>query len=93
MADQEVRDQQRMLNQEEQGRILDKNPQREQIMLKRMEVVQEIVNLEGERDRTTNRLRRSCNQALTNFNFGRMENLYIALMDLDCRLSLRINDC
>ena len=92
MENQEVRDQQRMLNQEEQGRILDKNAQREQIRLQRMEVIQEITDLERERDRTTNRLRRSCNQTLTKFNFGRMEDLYIALMDLDSRLSLRINN-
>ena len=92
MEDQEVRDQQRMLNQEEQRRILDKNAQREQIRIQRMEVIQEIADLERERDRTTNRLRRSCNQTLTKFNFGRMEDLYIALMDLDSRLCLRISD-
>ena len=92
MADQEVRDQQRMLNQKEQGRILDEDAQREQIRMHRMEVIQEIADLERERDRTTNRLRRSCNQTLTKFNFGRMEDLYIALMDLDSRLSLRINN-
>ena len=92
MADQEVRDQQRMLNQEEQGRILDKNAQREQIRVQRMEVIQEIADLERKRDRTTNSLIRSCNQTLTKFNFGRMEDLYIALMDLDSRLSLTIND-
>ena len=57
-----------------------------------MEVIQEIADLERERDRTTNRLRRICNQTLTKFNFGRMEDIYIALMDLDSRLNLRIND-
>ena len=71
---------------------MDKNTQREQIRVQRMEVIQEIADLERERDRTTNRLRRSCNQTLTKFNFGRMEDLYIALMDLDSRLSLRINN-
>ena len=60
MADQEVRDQQRMLNQEEQGRILDENAKREQIRLQRMEVIQEITDLERERDRSTKRLRRCC---------------------------------
>ena len=85
-------DQQRMLNQEEQRRILEENAQREQTRIQRMEIIQEIADLERERDRTTNRLRRSCNQTLSKFNFGRMEDLYIALMDLDSRLSLRIND-
>ena len=92
MADQEVRDQERMLNQEEKGRILDRDAQREQRRLHRMEVIQQTADLERERDRTTNRLRRSCNKTLTKFNFGRMEDLYIALMDLDSRLSLRINN-
>ena len=92
MEDQEVMDQQRMLNQEEQRRILEENAQREQTRIQRMEIIQEITDLERERDRTTNRLRRSCNQTLSKFNFGRMEDLYIALMDLDSRLSLRIND-
>ena len=92
MADQEVRDQQRMLNQEEQGRILDENAQREQIRVQRMEVIQEIADLERERDRTTNRLRRICNQTLTKFNFGRMEDIYIALIDLDAILNLIINN-
>ena len=45
MADQEVRDQQRMLNQEEQARILDENAQREQIRVQRMEVSPEIADL------------------------------------------------
>ena len=85
-------DQQRMLNQEEQRRILEENAQREQTRIQRMEIIQEIADLERERDRTTNRLRRSCNQTLSKFNFGRMEDLYIALMDLDSRLSIRIND-
>ena len=85
-------DQQRVLNQEEQRRILEENAQREQTRIQRMEIIQEIADLERERDRTTNRLRRSCNQTLSKFNFGRMEDLYIALMDLDSRLILRIND-
>ena len=92
MEDQEVMDQQRMLNQEEQRRILEENAQREQTRIQRIEIIQEITDLERERDRTTNRLRRSCNQTLSKFNFGRMEDLYIAPMDLDSRLSLRIND-
>ena len=43
MADQEVRDQERMLNQEEKGRILDRDAQREQRRLHRMEVIQQTV--------------------------------------------------
>ena len=91
-AEQEVRDQERMLNQVEEARILVKNAQREQIRVQRMEVIQEIADLERERDRTTNRLRRICNQTLTMFNFGRMEDLYIFLINLYFKLSLRINN-
>ena len=57
-----------------------------------MEFIQEIANLKRERDRTTKRLMRSCNQTLTKCNFGRMEDLCIALIDLNSRLNLRIND-
>ena len=53
MADQELRDQERMLNQEEQGRILGRDDKREQRRLYRMEVIQEIADLERERDKTT----------------------------------------
>ena len=45
MEDQEVMDQQRMLNQEEQRRILEENAQREQTRIQRMEIVQEITDL------------------------------------------------
>ena len=92
MAEQEIRDQEKMLNQEEQARILDKNAQREQIRVQRMEVIQEIADLERKRDRATKTLRRISNQSLTKFNFGRMEDIYIALMDLYSRLNLRINN-
>ena len=56
MEDQEVMDQQRMLNQEEQRRILEENAQREQTRIQRMEIIQEITDLERESDRTTYRL-------------------------------------
>ena len=57
-----------------------------------MEVIVQIADLERERDRLTNRLRRMCNQSLSRFNFGRMEELYIGLIKLDSTLSLKIND-
>ena len=82
MEDQEVRDQQRMLNQEEQRRILEENAQRKQTRIQRMEIIQEITDLEREREKTTNRLRRSCNQTLSKFNFRRMEDLFIASWNL-----------
>ena len=57
-----------------------------------MEVITQIADLERERDRFTNRLRRRCNQTLSRFHFGRMEELYISLIDLDSALSLKISD-
>ena len=92
MADQELRDQERMLNQEEQGRILDRDAQREQRRLYRMEVIQEIAEFERERDRNTNRIRGICTQSLTKFNFGRIEEIYITLIDFNSRLNHMIND-
>ena len=64
----------------------------EQRRVQRMELIQQKADFERERDKCTNRLRRNCNQTLSQLNFGRMEDLYIALMNLDSRLSLRIND-
>ena len=64
----------------------------EQRRVQRIELIQQIADLEREQDKCTNRLRINCNQTLSKFNFGRMEDLYIALMDLNSRLSIRINN-
>ena len=77
MEDQEVMDQQRMLNQEEQRRILEENAQREQKIFQRVEIIKKIADIERERDKTTNKLKRASHKTLTRFNFGVLEDLFV----------------
>ena len=77
--------------QEEQRRVFE-DAQRERRRIQRMELIQEITDLERERDKCTNKLRRISRQALSRFNFGVLENLFIGTADLNSRLILRIND-
>ena len=56
--------------QEDQRRIFEEEAQRERRRIKQVEVIQEIADLERERDRNTNKLRRASCQTLTRFNFG-----------------------
>ena len=89
-------DKQRLFNeeavQEEQRRILEENAQREQRRIQRVEIIQEIANLERERDKSTNKLRRASCQTLTRFNFGVLEDLFVRTAHLNSRLISRIND-
>ena len=57
-----------------------------------MELLTQIANLERERDKFTNRLRRLNCQTLTRFNFEGLENTFITTTNLNSRLNLRIND-
>ena len=58
----------------------------------RIEIVQEIADLEQERDKETNKLRRMSRQTLSRFNFGVLEGLYARVRHLNLRLISRIND-
>ncbi len=68
MNDLEAMDQQRILNEEAEA-------QREQTRIYRVEIIQEIADLERERDKNTNKLKRASRQTLTRFNFGALEAL------------------
>ena len=57
-----------------------------------MELILQIADLEHDSDRITNKLRRMCNQSLSRFNFSRMEDLYIGLIELNTTLRLKVND-
>ena len=81
MEDQEVMDQQRMLNEEADA-------QRERTRIQRVEIIQEIADLERERDKTTNKLRRASRQTLTRFNFGVLKDLFLRNTDFNSRLIL-----
>ena len=96
MEDQEVMYQQRMLNeeaiQEEQRRILEENAQRARVRIQRVEIIQEIADIERERDKTTNKLKRASPQTLTRFNFWVLEDLFVKTAHLNSRIISRIND-
>ena len=85
-----------MLNEEaaqkEQRRLFKEDAQREQRRIQRVEIIQEIADLERERDRTTNKPRRASRQTLTRFNFGVLEDLFVRTAHLNSRLISRIND-
>ena len=67
---QELLCQQEALEEQEQ---LAAEAEAEQRRVQRMELIQQIADLEREQDRCTNRLRRSCNQTLSKFNFWKDE--------------------
>ena len=72
--------------------INEKAAQEEQRRNLRVETIQEIADLERERDKTTNKLRRASRQTLTWFNFGVLEDLFVRTAHLNSRLISRIND-
>ena len=55
--------------QEEQRRLLEEDAQRERRRIQQVEIIQEIADLERERDKITNKLRRGSHQTLTRSNF------------------------
>ena len=87
---------QEMFNQEnaheEQRRNAQEAAEAEQRRLQRMDLILQIADLERERDKITNRLRRMSCQTLSRFNFEGFENTFIATTDLNSRLNSRIND-
>ena len=96
MEDREVMDQQSMLNEEaiweEHRRILEENAQREWTRLQRVEIIQEIADIERERDKTTNKLKKASCQTLTRFNFRVLEDLFVRTAHLNSRIISRINN-
>ena len=57
-----------------------------------MEIIQEIADIERERDKTTNKLKRASCQTLTRFNFGVLEDHFVRIAHLNSRIISRIND-
>ena len=51
-------------------RRLNEEAQMEQRRIQRIKIIQEIADLERERDKGTNKLKRISHQTLTRFNFG-----------------------
>ena len=77
---------------EDQRRIFKEEAQRDRRRIQRVEIIQEIADLERERDRNTNKLRRASHQTLTRFNFGVLEDHFVRTAQLNSRLISRIND-
>ena len=57
-----------------------------------MEIMQLVADLERDRDRSVNRLRRFSSQTISKFTFSRIEDAYITLLNLDSELNLRISE-
>ena len=54
--------------------------------IQRIQIIQEIADLEQERDNGTNKLKWISCQTLTRFNFGDLEELYAGTVLIDSRL-------
>ena len=75
---------------EEQRRITEETAaaaEAEAIRVQQMELITQIADLERERDKFTNRLRRLNCQTLTRFNFQGLEDTYITTTNLNSRLN------
>ena len=64
----------------------------EAIRMQCMDLITQIADLERERDRFTNRLRRLIRQTLTRLNFEGLEDTFISTTNLNSRLNSRIYD-
>ena len=58
----------------------------------RMETIQELIDLERERDKEATRLRRKARQAILRINFSQIEEGYIWVKGLHDRFTSRIDD-
>ena len=58
----------------------------------RMEIIQELIDLERERDKEATRLRRKARQAILRINFSQIEEGYIQVKGLHNRTTSRIDD-
>ena len=66
--------------------------QEEQRRNLRVEIIRDIADLETERDKTKNKLRRASRQTLTRFHFGVLEKVFLITTHFNSRLISRIND-
>ena len=57
-----------------------------------MEIIQELIDLERERDKEASRLRRKVRQAVLRINFSQIEEGYIQVKGLHDRFTTRIDD-
>ena len=74
---------------EEQRRLNEQAEERRRIQ--RDHVIQEISDLERDRDKNTNKLRRVCRQQLTRFNFAALEDIFVTTAELNSVLTTTKN--
>ena len=58
----------------------------------RMETLQELADLERERDKEVNKLKRRCRQNIDLYNFHELENIYTHIRDKHSRFNTKIDD-
>ena len=58
----------------------------------RMEIIQELADLEQERDKEVNKLRRKSHQTISIYNFSELEDIYICVRDIHSRFNSKIDD-
>ena len=75
---------------EEQRRLNEQVEERRRIQ--RNATIQEIADLERDRDRNVNKLKRVCRQRLSRFNFAALEDIFVTTADLNQRIISRISD-
>ena len=57
-----------------------------------METIQELADLQRERDKEVTKLKRRIRQTITLFNFNELENIYIHIRDISSRFNAKIDD-
>ena len=105
LNDEAAQEEQRRLNDEgaqiEQRRLDDEGAQIERRLIReaqmerriqRIKIIQEMADIEREREKGTNKLKRIGRQTITRFNFGVLEELYAGTVLLNSRFISKIND-
>ena len=58
----------------------------------RMEVIRELADLERERDKEVNKLRRKVRQTVSRINFSQLEEEYVRVKEIHDRFASKIDD-
>ena len=64
----------------------------EAIEEQRLAVIQELADLERERDKEANKLRRKARQTILRINLSQLEEGYVRVKDLQDRFTSRLDD-
>ena len=64
----------------------------EAIMEQRMDVIHELTDLERERDKQINKLRRKSRQTISRINFSGLEEDYVCLKEIHSNFNSKMDD-